>query len=161
MNAFTALVALASSMAPSSVLERIPVSDAAFDPALACYAAVETDGADAELAAIFELAKGEGDDARAALRLLAAAGGAHARASLAAALCGHRDPATRAQAADLLGDDREPESVFVLAIAADVETDPEVRDVVIANLERLVGPATAERERARARAFVLAVASPH
>lgn len=136
-------------------LERLPIPDAPFDAALACYSAVDVDGADAEIAAMFEYTKPVGPDARSALRLLAAAGGPHARASLAATLCGHRDPLSRALAADLLADEHEIENAFVLAIAADLEPDRDVRDVILENLDIVAGTAFAGYEE-RARTFLAA-----
>lgn len=118
----------------ASLIEVVDVPPARVDAALVCYAAADVPGEDARADAAFERTKrGPLAERLSAVRVLGAMDSAHARAALAALLCGSPDPDVRAEAARALGG-RDATSEFVLALAADIENDPVVRAAILAAL---------------------------
>lgn len=122
-----------------STIEVMPVTErSGFDEALACYEAVEVVGYDAAADSAFELTKqGDARLRRMAVKILGLMQGDHARAALAVVLCGSPDEGARREAAAALTRMGDSDSIFLLALAADLEADREVRDAILAGLDRL------------------------
>jgi len=135
-----------------------------FDVTLACYTSVTVRSGhrDRAVDSVFQLAKSH--DAKLAamgVDALARIGTPYAQGVLAVVLCGADDPFVRAHAADRLGDLPDGESTFLLAMAADHEQNPEVREVVIANLEKAFASLPKPLpDRPETRAIVRAIARP-
>lgn len=123
----------------ASTIEVIALAERpGFDEALACYDAVEVAGYDAAVDSAFELTKqGDARLRRMAVKILGLMQGDHARAALSVVLCGNPDEGARREAASALARMGDPESIFLLALAADLEADHEVRDAILAGLDRL------------------------
>lgn len=126
-------------LAQASTLTSMPVPAPAheFDASLACYTAVKPGEETRAVDGLFPLVKSPHRQiANDAVDVLARLDNPDSRAALAVVLCGNLDPTLRARAADRFGDLGDADAAWVLAIAVDHETNAEVRDVLMANLER-------------------------
>lgn len=131
---------LTLALASPSSLQEAAAPSRLFDSTLACYDAARS-REDESLAVdgVFLLSKStDAEIARESVDVLARLGTPPARVALAVVLCSAADPGLRARAADRLGDAADRDAAWLLALDADLETNPEVLDVVLANLERAV-----------------------
>lgn len=106
-------------------------------PVVARATATEIDGNDLAVDELLKIAMNEEESLRiAAVEVLGEMSSVRARAVLGVILHANAMATVRAAAADQLGNLGDGESVLALALALDAERDPEVRDVISANLER-------------------------
>lgn len=107
------------------------------NPVLARVTATEIDGNDLAVDELLKIATNEEESLRlAAVEVLGEMASTRARAVLGVILYSNRMATVRAAAADQLGNFGDGESMYALALALEMEPDAEVRDVIVANLER-------------------------